>query len=405
MKIIRTELKKLAAPYRGYTLHWADDLPGFGVRVTASGAVSFIVQKRINGRDKRLTIGAFPTLTPEQARKHAHKLLADIATGGDPVAAKRRRVAEAVTLNQALNAYLEARKTLKPLTVKDIHRAVNETFPDWLNKPLLAITRDMVAKRHTQAGSRSEARANLAMRYLRAIFNFAAGEYTDAKGNPIITDNPVKRLSQTRAWYKVDRRQTVIKAHQLELWMRAVMQLEQDTARDYFMLVLCTGLRRTEALCLKWENMDLTSRTLTVHDTKNHQSHTLPLSSLLIDILQRRHAARASEWVFPAIAGSGHYQGPTQAVRRVVKVSGVDFTIHDLRRTFATVAESLDIPAYALKMLLNHKTGADVTQGYIVTDVERLRIPMQKITDYMLKAGGLLPSAEIMPFKNDTKQA
>jgi predicted DNA-binding protein len=71
----------------------------------------------------------------------------------------------------------------------------------------------------------------------------------------------------------------------------------------------------------------------------------------------------------------------------VIERSGVTFTTHDLRRTFATVADSLDIPGYAVKALLNHKTGADVTVGYIIADVERLRGPMQRITDYLLRAG------------------
>ena len=58
------------------------------------------------------------------------------------------------------------------------------------------------------------------------------------------------------------------------------------------------------------------------------------------------------------------------------------FTLHDLRRTFITAAERLDIPAYALKRLMNHKDPNDVTDGYIIFDVERLRGPMQKITDF-----------------------
>jgi hypothetical protein len=59
--------------------------------------------------------------------------------------------------------------------------------------------------------------------------------------------------------------------------------------------------------------------------------------------------------------------------RRVAKASGVAFTLHDLRRTFITIAESLGTPPYALKRLLNHRVGDDVTGGYIVIDVERLR--------------------------------
>lgn len=80
----------------------------------------------------------------------------------------------------------------------------------------------------------------------------------------------------------------------------------------------------------------------------------------------------------------------------VTKLSGIHFTVHDLRRTFITIAEGLDVSAYALKRLMNHKMNGDITAGYIVTDVERLRKPMQQITDYFLKCMGVQPSATIL---------
>ena len=80
-----------------------------------------------------------------------------------------------------------------------------------------------------------------------------------------------------------------------------------------------------------------------------------------------------------------HIYEPKKAVLKVVELSGVPFTLHDLRRTFATIADSLDLSAYALKRLLNHKMGNDVTAGYIMRDVERLRKPMQQITNFLIK--------------------
>ncbi len=69
-------------------------------------------------------------------------------------------------------------------------------------------------------------------------------------------------------------------------------------------------------------------------------------------------------------------------MRHLREISGVEFTFHDLRRTFITVAESLDISSYAIKRLVNHKNGNDVTEGYIVSNIDRLRAPMQRITDF-----------------------
>ena len=157
-------------------------------------------------------------------------------------------------------------------------------------------------------------------------------------------------------------------------------------ARDYLQLVLLTGLRRSEVLGLRWEDVDLVGRTLTVKDTKNHRDHPLPLPDYLAGLLERmpRHGANVFE-------GS---RGLSSARR-----SGVPFCIHDLRRTFATIADSLDIPGYAVKALLNHKGGSDVTAGYVVASVERLREPMQKITDYVLRCAGVELSAEVLPFE------
>lgn len=134
-------------------------------------------------------------------------------------------------------------------------------------------------------------------------------------------------------------------------------------------------------------------KTVTISETKAHRSHTLPLSDYLAEMLEQRQGQHA-EYVFAD--EKGRLSNLRYATDRVRAQSGVQFTIHDLRRTFGTIAESLDIPAYALKRLLNHATTTDVTAGYLIVDTERLRKPMQKITDYMLTAGGLRAGAEII---------
>lgn len=97
-----------------------------------------------------------------------------------------------------------------------------------------------------------------------------------------------------------------------------------------------------------------------------------------------------NDYIFPGPGAAGHIIEPRKTMAHVIKNSGIHFTVHDLRRTFITIAESLDIPAYALKHLINHKMSNDVTAGYIIVDVERLRKPMQLVTDYVLKCMGVL---------------
>ncbi len=141
-------------------------------------------------------------------------------------------------------------------------------------------------------------------------------------------------------------------------------------------------------------------RSLTVRDTKNRTDHTLPLSEFLMDVLTRRRAdTETAVYVFEGRSRLGHIVNTDSQRSLVIERSGVSFSLHDLRRTFITIAESLDIPAYALKRLLNHKGGADVTAGYLVIDAERLREPMQKITDFILKAGGVRESAAVVALR------
>jgi len=169
------------------------------------------------------------------------------------------------------------------------------------------------------------------MRFLRAIFNFAAGEYENAKGQSLILENPVKRLSHTRAWYRVERSTG-----------------KSAALRDYFLLILFTGLRREEAAKSTWDHIDLKAKTVTIVDTKNHQAHVLPLSDFLYNLLLSRQQQSATNFVFPGDGKTGYIVEPRKAMEKVIKQSGVTFTLHDLRKTFITIAESLDIPAYAL---------------------------------------------------------
>ncbi len=358
-------------------------LPGFGLRVSDGGTKTFIIERRIAGKVKRMSLGRFGPMTCEQARKEAQSLLGNIASGGDPAAEKRETLAKNVTLQNAFDDYLLGRKDLKPSTIADYTRTIETTLSNWAKKPLHSINKDMIEERHRELGQKSPTRANNTMRVLRAIFNFARYKYEDAQGGSLFAVNPVDRLSRNRGWYKVDRRRTLIKPHQLKPWYQATLQLNQETTRDYLHFLLFTGLRRSEAARLTWSDVDLADRTFIITDTKNSEPHTLPLSDFLFDLLRRRKQQSENQWVFPSPIRDDHLKEPRTAVARVTELSGVPFLVHDLRRTFITIAESLDIPAYALKRLLNHKMANDVTAGYIVASVDRLRDPMQRISNFI----------------------
>lgn len=129
-----------------------DQLKGFALRVTINGVKSFIVETRIANKVKRITLGKYGQLTAEEARKQAKHLLGQIAMGDDPIAEKKANKVKSLTLHQVFNDYLKARKDLKPLTIKDYQGILKQVMPDWLDKPLINITREMIAKRHAQYG-------------------------------------------------------------------------------------------------------------------------------------------------------------------------------------------------------------------------------------------------------------
>jgi len=409
MRLNKSTIDTLELPTKGQRLYRDDALKCFGVRVTTTGTKTFFVEKRIHGRKRRISIGRYGELTPEQARKEAQKFLGKVATGIDPVAEKQARDIKGITLGDVFEEYLSVRKTLTPGTVHDYRRQMRESFSDWVNRPLALISKDAVAKRHARIGQRSPHRANGAMRVLRALFNFAHGQYEDEHGGSLFPNNPVSRLSHTRAWYPSTRRQTLIKRSDLPSWFEAVnalrLQSEDTQARtvaDYLLVLLFTGMRRSEGMNLQWDNIDLAAATLTVPTTKNGKALTLPLSDFLLELFKARRLLVEGPHVFPGSGEYGRLVEPRPQINKVIKQSGITFTLHDLRRTYITVAESLDISGYAIKRLANHSVGNDVTAGYIISDVERLRAPMQRITDFLLSVSGSRPPAEVISLRTST---
>lgn len=405
VKITKTVVDKAPIPEGEPTFIRDNQLKGFGVRITNKGTKSFVVEKRINGRNRRMTLGRYGELTVEQARTLAQRTLGKIAFGEDPAAEKQRKLAQGTTLKQAFHEFKKTRgKKLRPKTLYDYERFMDVAFKKWQSRPIVSITRTMIRQTHQEMGeTRGEAYANGSMRFLRSLLNFSSAAFEDGTGHSILPDNPVLVLTQTRAWYRPQRRRTVIKTYQLPVWYQAVMKLKAplqpagfETVADCLLLLLFTGLRKSEALTLKWSQIDLQDYTLTLPDPKNHEEHVLPLSDFIHELLRLRLENAVNEYVFPGKDGVSYLVEPKRQVSKVVELSGVSFTLHDLRRTFITAAESIDIAPYTIKRLANHKISGDVTAGYIVSDTERLRTPMQKITNFLLEKTAAVPSKTVV---------
>lgn len=366
-----------------------DALPGFGL-VASAKTKSFFVQMRISGRWSRVTIGRYGVFTVEQARKEAIKILADTARGIDPVKEKRAARARGITLREAWELYKDTLKAKKaaPKTLTRYTQTVETYLTRWLDKPLADLNREDLRARHqaiakeVAAGKYAKGRprteshgfntANDAMRIFRAIWNRARRQH------PELPECPTANVD----FFKLEKPRTALSPESLRVWHKAVVADTNEIRRDLLLLLLFTGLRRGDGETSRWEHVDFKKRTMHLPHPKGgkEKAFDLPLSDYLLELLKQRQEGNKKDYpdspfVFPAASESGHIREPR------VEVPGVSWTPHDLRRTFITVAESLDISHFALKSLVNHSQPTGTTGGYISIDVERLRAPMQQITN------------------------
>jgi integrase len=396
-------------PSEKLKVYFDQGLRGFGV-YTTKNAKTYFIQARVNGKEKKRTIGKAALIKLDAARTEAREILAKMAKGIDPDAEKIKESLEAITLQETIDRFVEVR-AIKASTINNYKTLLRLYASDWLEMPIGSITKEMIAQRHSGIGKEfGEASANGLMRTIRSLYNFAY-ILTDEK----IPPNPVRRLSQARQWYKVERRRTILKPHELKPWRDAAKLIENVVIRDYLLLTIFTGLRKQEGLQLKWSNVDMRDRSFTIPDTKNGRPHTLPMSSFLYRLFEQLQARRINEYVFPGPGAAGHLVEPKKQLdfiehqtqlmlngvesqdeldRKIAEhpddvVPGIKFCLHDLRRTFITIAESLDIPYAALKRLLNHSDGNDVTGGYLQITTDRLREPMERISTKLMELMGI----------------
>jgi integrase len=315
-------------------------------------------------------------------------------------AKKRAEKSRNVTLGMAFQEFLSTRQ-LKARTIKDYQKFMDSTFADWGKRTIKDINRDMVSRKHKRLGEEiGHAQANQAFRFLRGLFNYCIAKYEDVDGSPLVKFNPVLILTQTRQWFRVNRRQTIIKGKDLPKWFKAVQGLKSKTVNAYLLTILLSGLRRNEALPLEKKMIDLEERTITLLDTKNNKPFLIPIPNYLHGVLKVRiEADNHSLYVFPSRMKGRHITEPQSGINAVIKASKVEFCSHDLRRLFVTTAEALDLSPFVIKRLVNHAIGSDTTSGYIVSDLDRLRGPIQKIEDKILSLAKAKESGKVVKIK------
>jgi integrase len=202
----------------------------------------------------------------------------------------------------------------------------------------------------------------------------------------IIDENPcdVLKKSELDLWSKPKRKSRIIPADKLKDWYEAVLLLTNHKAKTYLLLLLHTGLRANEALHLEWKNVDFKNDTVTVMDTKNHSNFTTYIPTQLKPYLRSlQELTGNNSFVFPSDNAEGAMAIPRWPLDQVTVKTGIEFSSHDLRRTFATIAEASLLPETIIKRLLNHATDNNVTGGYIRTEFNTMKQAIDRIAVFI----------------------
>ena len=398
---------------------WCDTVPGFGVRATAgSSRKRYIYQAKVKGQSMRLTIGDVSKWSIEAAQAEARRLQVLIDQGNDPRQVKADKEAarevvrlakeveatalvmqearEAVTLGMAWNEYLTARKPFWGARHYDDHvdamqaGGVKRTRSHKLTEPgtlaslatvrLIDLTPERVTEWATVEGKNRPGRARLASRLLSVFLTWCA-EYPAYR--EIVKSNPAKSKAAREILGKPQKKNDALQREQLPAWFAAVKQISNPVVSAYLQALLLTGARTNELTAVRWEDVDFQWGSMTIRD-KMKGLRVIPLPPYMAHLLAC--LPRRNEFVFSSPgAASGHLTDPHAAHYRVCAVTGLDVTLHGLRRSFASLCEWIEMLAGIAAQMQGHAPQGVREQHYIRRPLDLLRMWHVKIEAWILE--------------------
>ena len=372
---------------------------GLCIRVTPAGAKAFYCVRKVEGRVEWIRIGDALTVTIETARATAAGIINQIAAGTNPAEQKRIKKAE-MTFSDLFAEWVKEGRAKGKKSLGNDERNFRLHLQGIAKKKLSEIERQTIRRLHAKISTTSGIyQGNRVLELVSAAFNFGI-KTLDIPG----LTNPAAGIEANREESR-DRR---LHPDEMPRFFEALAAEENPDMRDYVMLSLLTGARRSNVLAMTWAEINMERRTWTIPGSKAKakDSITVPLTDAAINVLQARaEASGAQGWVFPGAGKTGHLVEPKKGWARLLQRAGIDdLRIHDLRRSLASFQIDAGVSLAVIGKGLGHHS-QQTTAVYARLAQDPVADAWQKGTDAILVAAGVKKTAEIVPLKKGRKHA
>jgi len=358
-----------------------------GLQLRVTSVKTFFINRRIKGGDpQRITLGRYPDMTIEQARRKTLELVHDIAEGKNP-ADMLREARKEMTLDGLFEEYINRRAVFnkRPDKPKAIYRLYLSKFG---KRKLSSIKHEEIDRLHKKIGREvGIVTANIVLKLLHVMFNKAINEWRIWKG-----ENPAHGIAK----FSEQSRDRFLQSDELPRFFQAVAEEENVTIRDYVLISLLTGARRSNVLAMRWKDINFDRAEWRIEETKSSTPQTVTLSPEVIEILHNRKPSNDAVFVFPGSGKSLHLEEPKKGWKRILERAGIeDLRLHDLRRTLGSWQAKTVASLAIIGKSLNHKNQS-TTAIYARLDLDPVRESVNAATNAMLTAAGLKSSADIV---------
>ena len=367
------------------TILWDAAVTGFGLRCTPSGAKSFVLVYRPrglgrSGSSRTLTLGRWPDLSVEAARKSARSTIGNIADGKDPAKTLRDiRLQVERTLAAALEDYEKHLVRRRVVNIKTIMSSLRRGLSKLLNRELKSITRDhYVAAIDALDALNKPGAADYLRKNARTFAEWAVTR--GGAGNPLAG---FVREKPTRAekLESEEKGRALSDVEIAKLWRTSCQSAHSFGA--LIRLGLLTGMRRGEMAGLTWGNVKPDRITLEATHTKQGRRHEIPLTLAMRDILSSRPKGTSS-LVFPSEKTGRKMSGWNKLVAKVIKASLVDFSLHDTRQTCRTLMTVTGTATDIAEIAIGHQR-KDLIRRYDFSEVWPERtLAFEKVSSHIM---------------------